>query len=249
MSITCTVCGKIKDDTEFGTYKGFYKRKQCNECRRLSDKEARSRKLKNGYKGMFCVLDGFKYCVSCKEILPVEMFTTWISKKTGAEYKKSSCKACRTLVEYTNDYKNNSDRYKKNAANYVINNREKVRENRRKYESKKRESHIYRLNISMYSSISRAMKCGATRSKTKMLKGMPWSTSELANHLEKQFRKGMNWDNYGSVWVVDHIIPISRFTYESETDDDFIACWSLTNLRPLDRIENIIKSAKLLFLI
>lgn len=33
-----------------------------------------------------------------------------------------------------------------------------------------------------------------------------YSTDELLTHLEKQFKPGMSWDNYGE-WHVDHIIP------------------------------------------
>jgi len=249
MLITCNTCGNDKDESQFGTYKKIYKRKKCNECRRQEDADYRNKKPKNGYKNKFCVLDGFKYCTTCSEILPVDDFTSWTLNKTGVDYFKSSCKKCRRAVEYKNDYKNNNERYKKSAKSYVERNREKVRENRRAYESEKRKDHIYRLNLAMYGSISRAMKCGSTRSKTKMMKGMPWSTAELARHLERQFEKWMNWENYGKEWVVDHIIPISSFSYSSEHDDDFIACWSLTNLRPFGKIENIIKSAKILFLI
>jgi hypothetical protein len=75
-----------------------------------------------------------------------------------------------------------------------------------------------------------------------------YSIEGLMQHLERQFLPGMTWDNVGS-WHVDHILPRAMFSYTSETDEDFRACWALTNLRPLWSKENIEKGAKRLFLI
>ena len=36
------------------------------------------------------------------------------------------------------------------------------------------------------------------------------SREEFLLHLEKQFTKEMNWENYGTYWEVDHIIPLSK---------------------------------------
>jgi len=69
-----------------------------------------------------------------------------------------------------------------------------------------------------------------------------YSLDDLKIHLERQFIKGMSWDNYGD-WHVDHIIPVSHFSYKSIKDEDFKACWALTNLRPLWAKENYKKSS------
>ncbi len=80
--------------------------------------------------------------------------------------------------------------------------------------------------------------------------GRHWETlvdftiDQLKTHLKKQFKEGMTWDNYGK-WHVDHIIPISAFNFEKPEDIDFKRCWSLKNLQPMWRKENIRKSNKL----
>lgn len=56
----------------------------------------------------------------------------------------------------------------------------------------------------------------------------PW---QLVAHLERQFTRQMSWDNYGTFWQIDHIIPITSFRLPEETKQ----CWALTNLRPLRR--------------
>lgn len=48
----------------------------------------------------------------------------------------------------------------------------------------------------------------------------------------------MSWNNYGTYWEVDHIIPKNLFSYLSPKDKDFKLCWSLENLRPLERNKN-----------
>lgn len=65
---------------------------------------------------------------------------------------------------------------------------------------------------------------------------------ELVSHLEKQFRDGMNWDNQGSRWHIDHIQPISKFDLSNE--EEAKKANHYTNLRPLLWHENIHKSDK-----
>jgi hypothetical protein len=78
-------------------------------------------------------------------------------------------------------------------------------------------------------------------------KNRPWheavgySVDELKAHLERQFTKGMSWDNYGQ-WHVDHIRPLSSFSYTSVDDPEFKECWALTNLRPMWAADNISKN-------
>ena len=78
-----------------------------------------------------------------------------------------------------------------------------------------------------------------------------YTLKELMSHLESQFESWMNWDNYGRskngeiTWSIDHIKPISSFDFDSYEDEEFLVCWSLKNLRPLDFIENIQKRDKI----
>jgi hypothetical protein len=71
-----------------------------------------------------------------------------------------------------------------------------------------------------------------------------YSAEQLKEHLEKQFKDGMNWENYGE-WHVDHIKPISSFIFETCDDEQFKVCWSLENLQPMWGIENIKKGNKI----
>jgi len=46
---------------------------------------------------------------------------------------------------------------------------------------------------------------------------------------------------YGE-WHIDHVVPKSLFVYETPSDDEFLACWSLANLRPMWGEANLEKS-------
>lgn len=64
---------------------------------------------------------------------------------------------------------------------------------------------------------------------------------QLRNHLEAQFKPGMNWENQGR-WHVDHITPRSFFEDDKESR---LACWHFSNLQPLWAEENMSKSRKI----
>lgn len=104
----------------------------------------------------------------------------------------------------------------------------------------------------VHSAISRGMRSAITFKKN----GVTWqklvgySTKELRRHLERQFTSEMTWDNYGSYWEIDHILPLSMFGKASSADDPlFKMAWALANLRPLSCVENKEKSDRRLFLI
>ena len=85
--------------------------------------------------------------------------------------------------------------------------------------------------------------------------GQPWeklvgyTLDDLVQHLERQFKRGMTWENYGRKWSIDHIVPVTAFAFTSADDPQLKACWALTNLRPLERIANIKKGGKRVFLV
>jgi len=58
----------------------------------------------------------------------------------------------------------------------------------------------------------------------------------------------MNWDNYGSYWEVDHIIPRKTFNYNKPEDIGFQICWALDNLQPLTKKENLKKGSKIYYI-
>lgn len=62
------------------------------------------------------------------------------------------------------------------------------------------------------------------------------SLNFLRSHLERQFKRGMTWQNYGSKWHIDHIIPLSKFNLR-DPNQQMAAC-HYSNLQPLDAWTN-----------
>ena len=49
--------------------------------------------------------------------------------------------------------------------------------------------------------------------------------------LEYNFTEEMNWENYGSYWSIDHIIPVCKFDLSLE--DEKFKCWNWSNMMPV----------------
>jgi hypothetical protein len=66
---------------------------------------------------------------------------------------------------------------------------------------------------------------------------------ELRSRVSSQFKPGMSWDNYGTVWHIDHILPCASFDLSKLEDQR--RCFHFSNLQPLFAIENIQKGARI----
>jgi hypothetical protein len=98
----------------------------------------------------------------------------------------------------------------------------------------------YRLSNYLSAALRKAIKKG--RRATFDILG--YTIDDLRRHLESLFQPGMSWQNYGTAWHIDHVIPKSWFKLEAEDGIDeyeLKACWSLLNLQPLSAAENLQK--------
>lgn len=85
-----------------------------------------------------------------------------------------------------------------------------------------------------------------SRISTALKTGKEFSTQEylgcdsqtLKNYLEAQFKDGMSWENHGSVWHIDHIVPIR---FQSPTSNEIVQRLHYTNLQPLSIGDNLSK--------
>jgi len=75
---------------------------------------------------------------------------------------------------------------------------------------------------------------------TRYIKKDRININDLEKHLQAQFTKEMNWKNYGTYWVVDHVIPISKFKTIKELA---FKANALDNLQPVPKGWNTCKAA------
>ena len=146
--------------------------------------------------------------------------------------------------EWRREHRKNNPAYYAAMDKKRVRSIDKVREYQRKTKAKRRSTVEGKINHRISSAILQCLK-SASRGK----QGRRWeclvgySIDDLKSHLERQFVKGMNWENMGG-WHIDHIVPLSRFRFIGPDDPEFRAAWAMANLRPLWAAENIKKHAR-----
>lgn len=162
--------------------------------------------------------------------------------------------------QFTEWYDKNKEKRRQYRKTYTLKNKDAINAKRRAASKIRLKTNPqYKLKLYISNSINRQLsKSNSSKLGLSCLDYLPFSIQELKAHLEKQFEPWMTWNNRGKyniknwndndqltwTWQIDHIIPHSNFKYTSMSDIDFIACWSLDNLRPISSKENIAKGDK-----
>lgn len=186
-----------------------------------------------------------KICTRCKVDKPIEDF---YKRKDGHDIW---CKSCHKSYA--------AEKYPERKARMVIKNKEyrertkdkwveyfnrpdiklKKRLYKREYDRKMMQDPIHRLSNNIRGNMHHALKAKKAGRTWESLVG--YTVEDLIKHLESKFVGNISWENYGSVWHVDHVVPKSWFKYESTDDPKFKECWALSNLQPKLKEENISK--------
>jgi len=224
----CRKCGeeKLLDEFYKDRSKEYGRSGWCKEC---GQKRYREKNKKRETR------EGYKFCSKCGEEKPLCEF---VRRKDSKDGFKGYCKICNNLQK----------------KQYRENNIEKVRAQRRKsYEANKEqiarnrrirynEEPVFRLLDNLRKGLRRVVKTGSKTAALKLYLGC--TPVELKQYIEKQFKKGMCWENYGFyTWHLDHIIPMSTIKSEDDVEQIKIVC-HYTNLQPLWAEENYEKGDK-----
>lgn len=154
--------------------------------------------------------------------------------------------------QYKNRYKLNSEKIKKATKDYYYKNKERIREVSKLYRQKNREkinaynlkkkkiNPIFKLKYTVRNRILTFLKMRGKKKIYKFSEYIGCTVEQLKTHLQTQFREGMNWENHGKVWHIDHIIPLCS----ASTDEEIYKLCHYSNLQPLFAEENWRKSGK-----
>lgn len=254
----CSKCKKIKPILEFYKYKitkdGY--RPDCKECTKKRSKEYRE-KHKEYYKEY-----GAEYRKKHYKPKPIKLKICKICNKEfkpNSNVQKYCSEECVKIKnkkyekKYYHDNKEKIKRYKQKITKKLKKYNKIYRKTHRKelseYKLKKRKEDInYKIVCNLRTRINNAIKNNYKSGKTIELLGC--SIKKLKQHLEKQFKPGMSWDNYGrgwngkKEWQVDHINPCASFDLSKPSEQK--KCFHYTNLQPLWAEENFKKGGKLL---
>lgn len=124
-------------------------------------------------------------------------------------------------------------------------NPDKDHESMRRANKKRGEDIKYRISGNMSSRIRTSLFSNGTKRGRHWEELVDFTIAQLKRHLEKLFTPEMTWENYGTVWEIDHKVPLAAFNFDSPDHIDFKLCWDLKNLQPLGKFNNRSKRDKL----
>lgn len=214
---SCTECKIEKTGTSFA-----YGLNICKKCKSERDKEEKHRASES---------DPPKTCVKCEKEQAATEF----------RYQSRVCLGCEKsrLYEWR---KTNPEKFKDLCKSYRSKDESKVK--RSKYLREKYADDMnFRLEKLYRNRVRNFIKGGSKKGneKYKEMLGCSWDT--LRAWLEHNMVEGMTWENYGTVWHVDHTMPCAIFDFGVE--ENIKSCFNWSNLAPMFGPENLSKSDKL----
>ena len=241
----------IKNKQKVKEYKREYNAKNRQKI------NERRRKYRNKEIAKICIICGMKFILKSNQPAQTKCCSTECRKKNVRNYAKSFKLRARVAgsdyykkhLEYNKKYlsaynKLESTKLKKYNKNDPI---QKAKEIKRVniYVSKRRKiDKLFNLKLVLRNQLGRVLnKKQKVENNIKVLDLLGCSIKYLKEHLEKKFKPGMSWNNYGNLgWHIDHIKPLSLAkSAEDVAEGKF---FHYTNLQPLWAEENIKKSNK-----
>jgi hypothetical protein len=127
-------------------------------------------------------------------------------------------------------------------------NKKRGREYQSRMHHTKPKDHPYRLKkivrSRVYNAIKRQIRGVKPRIQYRTTEMIGCSMEYFRRHIELQFKPGMTWENHGSEWHIDHIIPLANFDFTDESQ--IRTATHYTNMQPLWAGENLAKGDKIL---
>jgi hypothetical protein len=165
-----------------------------------------------------------KKCNKCNEEKSLENFYKHKGYKDGHQ---TTCRNCMS----------------KTTKKYIKKNKHKYNEYQKKYTKNKRQKDsIFKFSFNVRCLVSNSFKRGKNQfrknAKTENILGC--TIEEFRIYIEKKFKDGMTFKNYGQ-WHLDHIYPISLAT----TEEEIIKLNHYTNFQPLWALDNFRKGNRI----
>lgn len=247
-TIACASCGISKPhDLEHFAKEGSRLRIQCRPCRAAQKRRRRHGEAPEARERRLAALADYAKrnaaAVSQQKKRWADENKNRVQNRARAYYLQNPERAKAKARAWKTE---NRDRVRILNRSWVSSNPEKQRLSEIVSKRKRRLVPLVRISEAISRQMWSALRDGKDGRSWETLVG--YSRQELLAHIELQFVKGMSWANYGE-WHIDHIRPVSSFSFTSFDCPDFKDCWALTNLRPLWAAENIAKGAKRLLLV
>lgn len=239
----CTGCDETKPLEEFPEG-----RNKCKICRNVEGKESYD---KNHKKKPVCLEPNKKICSICEETKNEDDFIK----------DRNICKSCKQELSQKN-YKKDANIHMENLhlmktciecgidkkiERFAIS-KNCCRKCRHKYSlnyhnERKKYDPAFKIRCNLATRIRSALKYKSVEKQYATLVLTDCTPIFLKEWLEYHFDSKMSWENYGSYWHMDHVIPCASFNFLDEEEQ--FKCFNWKNLRPCEGKENISKGAKI----
>ena len=223
-------CKLIKPITD------FYRGGKCKECFKSSERNKRAQHKLNPPKQN---QHDVKYCNGCEKYHSVTMFRNNRAKcidcerEYGRKYRASTI-GRNKATEWIN---NNKFKMKTLQANWYQENKQQIR---KKYNNKYKNDIEFKLHATCMRRIQLALKKNKTDHTVKYL---GCSISLYKKWLDYCFEKNMEVSNYGTIWHVDHVIPVNTFNLNEQ--NNVYMCFNWRNTVPMYAELNLKKHDKI----
>lgn len=173
----------------------------------------------------------------------------WVKKNPEAKARGNAAYLARNPQRVKESqrkwYEKNVEYFREKSKRWALENPEQYREMMRRAEAKMlAQNPVFAMKKRCRALVGASLRSGGfvKRSATAQILGCSWR--EFAAHIEKQFLKGMTWENRHA-WHLDHIVPLAT----ASTAEDVIRLNHFTNLRPFWAEDNLSKGAQITHLI
>lgn len=240
----CSKCGETKTVDKF-----LVKRNICKQCR--------NKKSKQIYNSIECDNEMEKSCKTCNQTKPSSLFvkqrllcndcnnqrrrdeyhTNEVARKqliTAATEFKHKKKLERDKIKEMEIGKDN----KKCRFCHVIKHKDRFRHNRLKCRDCERDDPVDKFKRCVRSRIYGVLR-------QKIMHTVDYLGCSSSDYLKwiLSNSEGYTLDNYGKVWHIDHIIPLSKFNLDNEEEQLIAFNWR--NTMPLSATENLSKNNRI----
>lgn len=203
------------------------------------------------------IMKTFKVCCRCKINKPVSNFSIHVHKITNRSTIRPNCRECTSIIqkEYreinreilrkrdAEYYQKNKEHSKNVQKNYLKNkeNKEKRLKYLREYKAKRRKDDIqYRIKENLRKRVGKKLHCNK---KYKFCELLGCTIDFYIKWIEFTMTKEMSWENYGSYWQIDHVMPIDYYDLTKEINQKKAFMW--INTRAMKSSDNLQKKNKI----
>lgn len=209
-------CTKCKWNKPLDNFYSTAKTGMTKQCQKCRDIDiVKHNTKKENIKRSMVNNDSEKTCMECGLIKSKDEFISFVN--SGETRLCVKCRGVKTRSHYCEHNKHKINCAVCNPTGSIV--------------------HLYRSNLARLIN----NKC----SKDYRLEHLGCDRQTLIDHIESQFDRNINWDNYTTYWELDHILPLMEI---NEGDyipwDEIERRMHYTNIRPLSITENKSKSNK-----